>query len=122
MIEIGASVVDTDVFSLLYLRRGSIDPRAAGWRDILRPSRSCFLSDTGRGARGRAIAEWGDRRMRRCSEILERTPTIHSDDDVVDAFSTLVAECRELGLALHGRAHEAIVRLLPALSPCASIY
>lgn len=41
------------------------------------------------------------------NEVLERTPTIHSDAEVVEAYAILTAECRAAGRALHGKPHTA---------------
>lgn len=38
-------------------------------------------------------------------ETLDRTPTIRPDNEVVDAYAALVADCRRLGHALHNREH-----------------
>ncbi|GAB4911839.1 hypothetical protein MAHJHV27_48360 [Mycobacterium avium subsp. hominissuis] len=35
MNQVAATVVDTDVFSLMYLRRANSDSRVAGWREYL---------------------------------------------------------------------------------------
>jgi predicted nucleic acid-binding protein len=37
--------------------------------------------------------------------ILDRTPTIRADNDVIDAHATLYAECRRTGHALYDKRH-----------------
>lgn len=39
MSSIAVAVVDTDVFSHLFVHRNSLDPRVPGWRDLLRDRR-----------------------------------------------------------------------------------
>ncbi|GAT03622.1 PIN domain-containing protein [Mycolicibacterium fortuitum] len=102
------AIVDTDVFSCLYvLPRGS-DPLTSGWKDALADRRVIISFQTRAeffaGARQRG---WGTPRVNRLQEIMARTPTIHSDNDVVDAYVNLSAECRELGHALHEKIHTA---------------
>ena len=41
--------------------------------------------------------------MSRLMDILDRMPTINTDDDVVDAYATLAADCRRIGHALQGK-------------------
>lgn len=48
---------------------------------------------------------WGERRMEELLGVLNRMPTIYSDDEVVDAFAELVAECRRTGHALQAKEH-----------------
>ena len=48
---------------------------------------------------------WGQRRLAEAHDILDRTPTIQSDDDVVDAYAALVAECKTVGHGLQDRRH-----------------
>jgi predicted nucleic acid-binding protein len=42
--------------------------------------------------------------MAKVIDVLDRTPTIHSDDEVVDAYA-LTAACRRTGHALHDKVH-----------------
>lgn len=106
MSQVATTVVDTDVFSLIYLRNAAEDPRIPGWREYLTGRRVLISFQTRAevltGARG---AQWGERRMTRVIDILERTPTIHSDDEVVDAYTVLAVECRRLGHGLHAKEH-----------------
>lgn len=43
--------------------------------------------------------------MVRVIDALQRTPTIGCDGEVIDAYATLVAECRRLGHGLHDKIH-----------------
>jgi predicted nucleic acid-binding protein len=43
--------------------------------------------------------------MTKVVDILDSTPTIHSDDEVVSAYAALTAECRRVGHALYDKVH-----------------
>lgn len=45
--------------------------------------------------------------MARLLEVLQRTPTIYADVDVVGAYAKLSAECRAGGHPLHDKIHTA---------------
>ncbi|WP_204079421.1 PIN domain-containing protein [Mycobacterium riyadhense] len=106
MSGIAATVVDTDVFSLFYLRGDSRDPRVPGWREYLTGRRVLISFQTrAEVLAGARTARWGERRMATVIETLDRTPTIRPDNEVVDAYALLVSECRKLGHPLHGRQH-----------------
>lgn len=101
-----AAVVDTDVFSLLFVRRRSTDPRIAEWRDLLAGRQVLISFQTRAEALAGAMADgWGERRLAELRAILDRTPTIGVDDEVIDAHAALYAECRRDGHALHGERH-----------------
>jgi predicted nucleic acid-binding protein len=104
--QLAAAVVDTDVFSLMYLRRANNDSRVAGWREYLTGRRVLISFQTrAEVLAGARSAQWGDRRMAETIEILDRTPTIRPDNEVVDAYAELAAECRRVGHGLHAREH-----------------
>lgn len=106
MTVILASVVDTDVFSVLYLHRNSNDPRAPRWREQLTGRRVLISFQTRAEILGGALtARWGERRLSETREVLDRTPTIRPDDEVVDAYAALVSECRRAGHGLQNPRH-----------------
>lgn len=106
MNQVAAVVVDTDVFSLMYLRRANNDSRVAGWRQYLTGRRVLISFQTrAEVLAGARSAQWGQRRMAETIEILDRTPTIRPDNEVVDAYAELAAECRRLGHGLQAREH-----------------
>jgi len=81
-----ATLVDTDAFSLLFVRRGSSDPRIAGWRELLTGRQVLISFQTRAELLAGATADgWGDRRTTELRMILDRTPTIGVDDEVIDA-------------------------------------
>lgn len=104
----GATVVDTDVFSRVYVNPVAADSRAQEWRDVLagRPTVISFQT-RGEVLSGARQANWGASRMARLLEVLQRTPTIYADVDVVGAYAKLSAECRAGGHPLHDKIHTA---------------
>jgi predicted nucleic acid-binding protein len=101
-----AALVDTDAFSLLFVRRGSSDQRIAGWRDLLTGRQVLISFQTRAELLSGAIADgWGERRVSKLRAILDLTPTIGVDDEVIDAHAALFAECRRVGHALHAKVH-----------------
>jgi predicted nucleic acid-binding protein len=101
-----ASIVDTDVFSLVYVNRCSNDERVQRWREHLAGRRVLISFQTRAevlaGAESRG---WGEYRMEKLLGVLNRMPTIYSDAEVADAYAELVAECRRAGHALHAKQH-----------------
>lgn len=101
-----AAVVDTDVFSHLYVVRNSVDRRVPRWRELLTGRRVVISFQTRSEVLAGALANgWGDRRLARLSEILHQTPTIRVDDEVIVAHATLLAECRRAGHPLQAKDH-----------------
>ncbi|MDR1999769.1 MAG: hypothetical protein LBQ06_07540 [Frankiaceae bacterium] len=106
MSDLQAIMVDTDAFSLLYLRRNSTDSRVPPWRTLLAGTRVLISFQTRTELLSGAVAgSWGQRRMTELRGILDRTPTIRADNDVIDAHAALYAECRRTGHALHDKKH-----------------
>lgn len=106
MTTLVAAVVDTDVFSVLYLRRNSSDPREVRWREQLTGRRVLISFQTRAEVLAGAVSGgWGNRRLGETRDILDRTPTIRPDDEVIDAHATLVAECRRAGHGLQDPRH-----------------
>lgn len=103
-----AVLVDTDVFSLLFVRLGSSDTRIARWRERL-TGRQVLISFQTRTESlvGALVDGWGERRMLELRVILDRTPTVGVDNVVIDAHVALSAECRRTGHALHDKFHTA---------------
>ena len=77
MTALSAVVVDTDVFSVLYVHRNSNDPRAVRWREQLTGRRVLISFQTRAEVIAGAIgAGWGERRLGETRDILDQTPTI----------------------------------------------
>lgn len=108
MNDLQAALVDTDAFSLLFVRRGSSDPRIAGWRELLTGRQVIISFQTRAELLEGAVADgWGERRAAALRAILDRTPTIGVDDEVVDAHAALYAECRRVSHPLHDKRNTA---------------
>ena len=106
MSALKAVVVDTDVFSHLYVLRNSNDQRVPRWRGLLTGHRVLISFQTRSELLGGALASgWGERRFKDLREILDQTPTIRADNEVVEAHAQLFAECRRTGHALHAKDH-----------------
>jgi len=101
-----AALVDTDVFSLLFVRQSSAEPRVPAWRELL-TGRRVLISFQTRAEllAGALAAHWGEARMTDLRTILDRTPTIGADQQVIEAYALLVAECQRAGHALHDPQH-----------------
>lgn len=102
-----AVVLDTDVYSRLYVRKRPVkDLTAAGLADRLLGTRVVIAFQTRAEALSGALqGSWGDRRIASLRAQLDATATIGVDDEVIDAFARLTAECRGQGHALHDRTH-----------------
>lgn len=101
MTLVKATVVDTDVLSILYVHKTSADPRAAEWRAQLTSHRVLIsLQTRAEVLEGALTAGWGDRRFGDLRGLLKRMPTIRPDNLVIDAYATLTASCRTSGHAL----------------------
>ncbi|BBZ32592.1 PIN domain-containing protein [Mycolicibacterium confluentis] len=102
------AIVDTDVFSRVYVLPRGTEPRASTWTDELADRRVIISFQTrAEILSGARQSKWGAPRVTRLQEILARTPTIYSDSEVVDAYAVLSAECRAAGHALHEKIHTA---------------
>ncbi len=100
------ALVDTDVFSLVVARSNASDSRVPRWREQLVGRQFVISFQTSAEVIGGALAnEWGERRTRELRAIIDRTPTIGVDAEVVEAFARLTADCRRAGHPLHGKAH-----------------
>ncbi|MGH9272080.1 MAG: PIN domain-containing protein [Ilumatobacteraceae bacterium] len=108
MSDLRATVLDSDAFSLLFVRRDAADSRIAGWRELL-AGRRVLISFQTRAEllAGAMFRGWGERRTIELRTILDRTPMIGVDDEVIDAHATLYAECRQRGHALHTKENTA---------------
>lgn len=102
------AVVDTDVYTLVFVRKDSPDPRVPGWRQQLIGRRVVATFQTRAELLALAARNtWGESRARELRAQLDRTATIGVDESVIDAYATLVAECRRVGHALQQKQHTA---------------
>lgn len=108
MIQVAAAILDTDVFSFLFVTRNAQDTRIAAWRTLLQGRRVLIAFQTRAEVLEGALERgWGPGRMQATRQTLDETPTIPSDNAVVDAYAELTAACRHAGHALHDRQHTA---------------
>lgn len=106
MPPVAAAVLDTDVFSHLYVLRNSSDGRVAMWRGLLLSQRVLISFQTrAELLSGATMRQWAPKRLGDLREILDNTPTIRADDDVVDVYARLTADCRSSGHALGQKEH-----------------
>lgn len=106
MSELRAALVDTDVFSLLFVRRNSVDSRLGPWRELLTGRQVLISFQTRAEALAGGLADnWGARRSTELRAVLDHMPTIGVDHEVIDAHAALYAGCRRAGRALHGERH-----------------
>lgn len=125
MTHVEAVLLDTDVFSLLFIARKAQDSRIAGWRQRLGGGRVLIAFQTRAEILEGALERgWGGRRVTSTRHTLDQTPTVRPDDEVIDAYATLTAICRQNGHALRDGRHAgdrwiaacAIAKGLPLLS------
>ncbi len=118
-------LVDTDAFSVAFVHRDQTDGRYLQVRRVLRRRRTVIAFQTAAELMyGAQAAGWGELRTRRLQRILNRTPVIHEEPSVLDAYVSLRAECHRRGHALHQKVHNgdlwvaaaAIAKGLPVLS------
>jgi predicted nucleic acid-binding protein len=102
-----AVLVDTDVFSLLFVDPRRPDGRRASWREALL-GRSVVIAAQTRGEilAGARIAGWGVRRYADVIVQLDLVATLPVTYAVVDAYATLKADCRRQGHPLGGKPHD----------------
>lgn len=106
MSRLQAVVVDTDAFSHLYVRRESDDQRVPRWRELLTGRRVLIGFQTRSELLAGAFdSGWCPRRLSALFEILQQTPTIRADNEVVEAHARMFAECRRIGHALQAKDH-----------------
>lgn len=124
--ELPAAVVDTDVYSLLFVSQFSKpDVRVDAWRALLRGMDVVISFQTRAEVLiGATQQSWGSPRMANLHDLLDGTLTIGLDLEVLDAFVQLTVDCRAMGHALHAKANTgdrwiaacAIAKGLPLLS------
>ena len=104
-------VVDTDIFSQLYITPEFAEKRGlpvAAWRSVLVGARVVISFQTkAEVLAGIHGSSWGQTRTTAAMAELEGFPTIPADGSVIDAFATLSVACRRAGHALHDKIHTA---------------
>lgn len=95
----GAALIDTDVYSALYVTPAEVVARqghpVAEWRTALTGLRPVIAFQTRAELLGGAyLAGWGEKRVTELVAKLDDTPTIDEDRDVVEAYARLLADAR----------------------------
>lgn len=100
------AVLDTDVYSHLYLKKQNRSPEVPRWRALL-TGYSIVVPTQVRAEvlAGIASSSWGERRRDEATEILNQTATVPVTEDVVACYATLFADCRHGGHALSDKMH-----------------
>ena len=101
-------VLDTDVYSLLYVRQGAAVAAKQDLRDMLVGRLVAIAVQT------RAelliwpqVRRWSADRADRLREQLDNTPTVPVDERVIEAFVRITVDCRRSGHALAQKDHVA---------------
>lgn len=124
-----AVLLDTDVFSALYLTPRDLELKQGhpvdDWTGAVSGHRVLISFQTrAEVLYGAYYAGWGERRLGPVRERLDATPTIDEDREVVEAFARLTSGCRKSGHALAAKEHTgdrwiaacAIAKELPLLA------
>jgi predicted nucleic acid-binding protein len=91
----GFVVLDTDVWSHLYVARRKIDARVSGWRDRLVGATVVVATQTrAEVLAGVYSSDWGQPRRDQVITQLDRTATVPVDERVVEQYAQLVASCK----------------------------
>lgn len=108
---VGGAVLDTDVFSALF-----VTPRPPGgeanhvnqWRESLAGIRVAIAFQTrAELLEGARSGGWREKRMTKLADLISATPVLGVDEDVLQAYVALTADCRAAGHALHAKIHTA---------------
>ena len=110
MTRSSAVILDTDVFSLLFISpRTKADreyTRVDKWRRSLSGHRVVISFQTrAEVLAGAYEAKWGASRISNALDILDRTPTIDSSNDVVKNFARLRAAAKAVGHPIAQNVH-----------------
>ncbi|MDO5504327.1 MAG: PIN domain-containing protein [Actinomycetia bacterium] len=99
-------LVDTDVWSELFVRKRQPTPRAAEWRRLVLGRDVLISAQTEAEIRFGALkANWGEQRLAALESRFQRTPTIAVSSEVVKAFAELKNECLRIGHPLQAKHH-----------------
>ena len=104
-------VIDTDAFSMIYVRRAR-SAEAQTELNALKRRLQGRIVVIGTQTRAELMAwpllrDWGPSERARLDEIVRRTTTVPVSDDVVNAFVGLTVECQRGGHALAQKDHVA---------------
>lgn len=99
-------LVDTDVFSHVFVRRAS--PERDRWKGELVGRRVLIAFQTqAELLQGAFMNGWGQARMGALFATIDSAPVIPVDDGVIAAYARLGADCAATGHPLHQKIHTA---------------
>ena len=123
-----AVVIDTDVFSALYVTPASKARERFpldGWKALLEGARVVIYFQTrAELLTGARSGGWGARRLDALISHVSATPVIGLDEDVLQSYVELTTGCKVAGHGLHAKVHTAdrwiaacaVAKQLPLLS------
>lgn len=101
-------MLDTDVWSALFVTTARRDGRADRWRRALTGVDIVIATQTrAESLAGALAARWGPARIVQLRAQLAATATVPADDAVVEAYAWLTADCRQAGHPLYQRVRAA---------------
>ncbi len=108
--EVETALVDTDVFSVIYFARRDLAQNQGhpvdAWTSALTGARVVISFQTRAEILSGALSRgWGERRLSTVRERLDATPTVDTDEDVVDAFAQLTRDAGAAGHPIHQKIH-----------------
>lgn len=109
MATVRAALLDTDVFSALYVTPPQVEKQGhpvAAWSTALTGRRPLISFQTrAEVLSGAYLAGWGEKRLEAVTAKLDSMPTIDEDRAVVEAYARLLAAAQKAGHPFGNRAH-----------------
>lgn len=104
--EVETALVDTDVFSVIYFARRDLAQNQGhpvdAWTSAPTGARVVISFQTRAEILSGALSRgWGERRLDTVRERLDATPTVDTDEDVVEAFAQLTRDAGAAGHPIH---------------------
>ena len=102
MATVHAALLDTDVFSALYVTPAHVVEKqghpVAAWTATLTGYRPLISFQTrAEVLSGAYLAGWGEQRVEALTDKLDAMPTIDEDREVIEAYARLLASARGVG-------------------------
>lgn len=104
MLQTRRAVLDTDVWTQLFLLPRRRDARVVGWRAALTGVEVAIAVQT-RAETLVGVAAWGQERQRQARAQLDATATVPVDEAVVESYAALSVTCKQAGHALQAKQH-----------------
>lgn len=111
MTTLNAVVLDTNIFSQLFVTRPhqpANQTQVESWQADLAGVTSIISFQTrAEVLQGAYAAHWGESRLATLHQILDSTPTIPADTEVIEAMARLFAKARAAGHPIQDKNHTA---------------